>query len=282
MDELLSNKPQRLIEEAPPEIRNYILLLEEKLTRLVPFEDHYNEVNDKYVNVQEDLFALQINTNEFKYKIKELTQENDKLSKENERLNKENGKTNKLNIVSPKNLQISRYIKQTAKGQHSIEATDPDQNSANCILLKGVPNELFGASPTLGVIHLGRLLNLQLTEVDIRKITNKERKFYERQNMKPDKLIFIVELSNSDTKVNILKNKEKLKLHPNAKDIEITDFVSEDVYNLYQYAKVLKSCGYHLVYWRNNSVYAKKTRSSNSQPILIESASQVDVLKEIK
>ncbi|KNC22468.1 hypothetical protein FF38_13576 [Lucilia cuprina] len=121
-------------------------------------------------------------------------------------------------------------------------------------------------------------MKLKISENDIVKVCPKDSKYNERQNLKSTKINLIVEFRTSELKVEFLKNKDKLKQYSILKDIEIVDYVSDETFNLCQYAKILKPYGYDAIYWRNNSVYAKKTRSSLSEPILIKSKNDVDIL----
>ncbi|XP_037823304.1 E3 ubiquitin-protein ligase TRAIP-like [Lucilia sericata] len=156
-----------------------------------------------------------------------------------------------------------------------------DNNSdANSVLVKGFTELQIKAIPKINIINLGRHMKLKISEKDIVKVCTKENKYNERHNLKSGKVNLIVEFRSSELKVEFLKNKDKLKQYSILKDIEIIDYVSDEIFNLYQYAKILKSHGYDAIYWRNNSVYVKKTRSNLSEPILIKSKNHVDTLKE--
>lgn len=297
MDSTSTPRPSELIQNSEPSIRNYIVEIESKLDRYLVLEKYYSELDTKYLDIQEDLFSMQIRNHECKSTEEELIKENNRLRLKNDELTKENEHLKQqleaqqsgkelFDRMSPltdngdsRGETITTDSSKIAAEEHSDET-----NNANSILIKNMPKELLDGDDCSkkAIILLGKHINLKLTQLDIKRVDIKERKFYERQNMQPDKIILIVEFSKQDLKVDFLKHKEKLKKVQETKEIDITDFVSEDVYNLYQYAKILKSHGYNSVYWRNNCVYAKKTRSTASQPILIKSQSQVDLLKLIK
>uniref|UniRef100_A0A1I8Q5Y9 Uncharacterized protein n=1 Tax=Stomoxys calcitrans TaxID=35570 RepID=A0A1I8Q5Y9_STOCA len=298
MDSLSHQRPSESTISENPEIRKYILELESAVRNYMPYEKSYRELDTKYLDVQEDLYAATIQNNEYKLQIKALENENSKLRQENITL-RNTIESLEQAIAEPQmertdnDAPTARELQQaqnkssrSSSSSSSVESVNDaaeNINYANSILVKNVPKKLMPQEDTKkAILALAKCMNLQVTEMDISNAIIKERKFYERLNMQPKKLILIVEFRNQKTKVDFLKHKEKLKTNTSFKDIEITDYVSEDIYNLYQYAKVLKSHGYNSVYWRNNCVYVKKTRSTNSQPILIESQNQVDVLKSLK
>lgn len=293
MDPTPTSRPSELIQNSEPSIRNYIFEIESKLEKLLVLEKYYSELDTKYLDIQEDLFSMQIRNHECKSTEEELKKENDILRLKNDELTKENEHLKQQLETQQSGKELFDLLSSPlsdngdSRGETTIttdNSKNAETNNANSILIKNMPKGLmdFDGCSKKAIILLGKLINLKLTPLDIKRVDIKERKFYERQNMQPDKIILIVEFSNQDLKVDFLKHKEKLKKVHRTQEIDVTDFVSEDVYNLYQYAKILKSHGYNSVYWRNNCVYAKKTRSTASQPILIKSQSQVDLLKLIK
>lgn len=293
MDSTSTSRPSELIQNSEPSIRNYIFEIESKLEKFLVLEKYYSELDTKYLDIQEDLFSMQIRNHECKSTEEELKKENDILRLKNDELTKENERLKQQLETQQSGKELFDLLSSPlsdngdSRGETAIttdNSKNAETNNANSILIKNMPKGLmdFDGCSKKAIILLGKLINLKLTPLDIKRVDIKERKFYERQNMQPDKIILIVEFSNQDLKVDFLKHKEKLKKVHRTQEIDVTDFVSEDVYNLYQYAKILKSHGYNSVYWRNNCVYAKKTRSTASQPILIKSQSQVDLLKLIK
>lgn len=293
MDSTSTSRPSELIQNSEPSIRNYIFEIESKLEKFRVLEKYYSELDTKYLDIQEDLFSMQIRNHECKCTEEELKKENDILRLKNDELTKENERLKQQLEAQQSGKELFDLLSSPlsdngdSRGETTIttdNSKNAETNNANSILIKNMPKGLmdFDGCSKKAIILLGKLINLKLTPLDIKRVDIKERKFYERQNMQPDKIILIVEFSNQDLKVDFLKHKEKLKKVHRTQEIDVTDFVSEDVYNLYQYAKILKSHGYNSVYWRNNCVYAKKTRSTASQPILIKSQSQVDLLKLIK
>uniref|UniRef100_A0A1L8EBI4 Uncharacterized protein n=1 Tax=Haematobia irritans TaxID=7368 RepID=A0A1L8EBI4_HAEIR len=267
-----------------PKVTNYIIEIEKKLEKYETLETDYRELDAKYLDVQEDMFGMNIKKFEYEAQIQCLTKENEKLRLENKKLTEEMEKFKRDMVAIYKTNGVRDKIAceaELSNNKNNATTVENDTNYANSILIKNFPQKLIHDDIKKSIEKLGKYMKLPLSDMDISKATRKESKFYERLNMQPDTLILIVEFKDQEMKVNFLKRKEMLKTHKSCKEIEITDFVSEDVYNLYQYAKVLKSHGYNSVYWRNNCVYVKKNRSTNCEPILIESQSQVDVLKSL-
>lgn len=291
-DEIAATRPStELIQGTDPKIQVYILELEDKLKKYADLEKSHKELDTKYIDVQEDLFGVQIRIHELLSQTKELNKLNEQLRNKNADLMEKNKKLeatidqldrgralNHVDADDESSQTNTNTIKQNA--QQAISSSNT--NNANSVLVKNLPRAQMDSDDyKKTIIKLGKIMEIKLSKTDVKRTTIKERKFYERQNMQPDKIILIVEFNNQELKVDFLKHKERLKTNDSAKNIEITDFVSEEVYDLYQFAKVLKSqYGYNSVYWRNNCVYAKETRSS--EPIHIKSQTHVNVLKKSK
>lgn len=159
---------------------------------------------------------------------------------------------------------------------------DDGINKANCILIKNLnQNTLIVMSKAREMIKLlARQMSIDnLKDDDVKFIKMNESKYYKRRNITPDRISLLVEFSCEQIKVDFLKNKEKLKSNELTESLEILDYVSDETYNLYQYAKeLLKSKGYQMVYWRNNSVYARRNKSSLCEPIKLQTKQDVDAL----
>ncbi|XP_046802083.1 repetitive organellar protein-like [Lucilia cuprina] len=284
MDEVLSSKPIAALEKSDNLIKTYILLLERKLKNCILWENFNNEKETKCLDLEEELFSLKLQQQEnkqqgdlHKKQMEKVNDENVKLKSENEQL--------KLEIIKLQE-EIEKLKNNNCNQNNRIERTisiDNTENSdANSVLVKGFTKLQLCTIPKINIINLCHHMKIQISDKDIVKVKNKESKYNERLKLKPDKIQLIVEFRTSDLKVEFLKNKDKLKQQPDLADIEIIDYVSDEVFNLYQYAKMLKDHGFASIYWRNNCVYAKKIRSSLCDPILIKSKNDVDNLKEAK
>lgn len=301
MNEIQANKPIDELKNADPSIKMYILQLENVLQNILLLDKRNKELEKTCLDLQEELFALKLQKEE-NYMIAELhKREMQQLRVENERVKWENNqlkvevsslRKNRDNSVADSNRSsssssVTKSLENKCNKAQSLISKNASGNAdeqadANSVLIKGISENQLNKDPKVNIIMLARNMKLSISKTDIEKVYTKERKFYERHNLKPKETILIAQFKTPELKVEFLKNKEKLKPLSNTKDIEITDYVSDDVYNLYQYAKILKSHGYVSVYWRNNCVYAKKSRSSYCEPILIKCTKEVDVLKAIK
>lgn len=230
-----------------------------------------NEV--KYLDMQEELFGLQIQNHEYKKQITELTKACDRLSKI-----KTKNKTNAKDYAD-----IDSYARSDGEAtSNNNKIQDNMQNSAKCILITGFPKSLYNDNPKKCLMFLAQLMQLQISENDIKNVTV-EHTFYKAKYVKPDKLILIAEFLSLGIKMNFLAQKKMLKSHESAKGINVEDYVSEEVFKLYIYAKVLQNHGYKSVYCLNNCVYAKKPPSLNNskKKVLITSHEEVDKLKDV-
>ncbi|XP_065363753.1 uncharacterized protein LOC135957024 [Calliphora vicina] len=284
MDEILAKKPADQLENADSQIKIYILMLERKLQNCILWENFNKENETKRLDIQEENFSLKLQIQEFKKHdelqkklIQEIQTQNGKLDCENKLLKMQ------ATVIQQK-LEELKKTNCKPNGIKTPQSNNVDDNNseANSVLVKGFTERQLNAIPKINIINMGRHMKLKISEKDIIKVSTMERKFYERHSLTPDKIILIVQFRTAEMKVEFLKNKEKLKLQSNLNDIEITDYVSDEVFNLYQYAKILKTHGFTSIYWRNNCVYAKKTRSSFCEPILIKSKTDVDNLKVLQ
>lgn len=239
-----------------------------------PLDNHYKELDAKYLDMQEELFGMQVQTHELKTLLKQTTDDNNRLRRKNSQLEE---KLTRLNKCSEARVHDSttRTAGSTPhdESEAQIDSEDTVEN-AHSVLLKGFPQHLVGDDIMENIEIIATVMELTITAKDIKKITPKGS-----ISQSSGKNNLIVDFINQQIKMDLLKHKERLKNFDIFKDIEICDYVSEDVYKLFQYAKILKYHGYQSVYWRNNCVYAKKTHSPNSQEIRIESGEHVDSLR---
>lgn len=288
MDEILSHKPNKKLQNIDSDIKNYVELLEKKLKHFFIWECFNKENEMKYLDLQEETYSLRSQINECK-KINDLQREHiQKIENENtclksQMLRRENGKFKLSNLNTNKTLSASVSNITDKRFLQSNDAIDDNiDTAANCVLIKGFTELQLQENRKKNIINLGRHMNIKLTNKDIVNISTKESKYNNRNNLKSNIILLIVQFQDPEMKVNFLKNKEKLKQYQHLTEIEIKDYVSDEVYDLYQYAKILKSDGYNYIYWRNNRVYVKKTQSSLCEPILIKSPKDVDNLKSMK
>ncbi|XP_037823312.1 uncharacterized protein LOC119611714 [Lucilia sericata] len=284
MDEVFPSRPNAQLDKADSLIKTYVQLLERKLKNSILWENFSNENETKCLDLQEELFSLKLQLQEnkqhddlHKKQMEKVHDENLKLKSENEQL--------KLDIIKLQQeigkLQ-NNNCNQNNRTERTISIDNTENSDANSVLVKGFTELQLSTIPKINIINLGHHMKIQISDKDIIKVKNKESKYNERLKLKPDKIQLIVEFRTSELKVEFLKNKDKLKQLSDLADIEIIDYVSDEVFNLYQYAKILKDHGFASIYWRNNCVYAKKTRSSLCDPILIKSKNDVDNLKDVK
>lgn len=262
----------------------------------LPIQDYINELKSK-VEVLENLKMIS------NFRNKELAEENDRLRKKIEVLKKcvedfkarekgnEKGKGSKdickaeqkpKKIVEDKEEQVDQVNdedeQKKSKEKHLAAIKTGDVNK---IVLKGVSKEILNFDLKKLVVDIGRKIKIKMRPNQIVTVEQLKQKYFERQKMMPNKIILVVDFTSHSLKLRFLKSKELLKQNTFTENFEIVDYVSEDTYDLYQYAKNLKTCGFAAVYWRNDNVYAKRSLERNSKEFDIRTFQDVDKLMSL-
>lgn len=258
-----------------PLLKDYI----QKLIHNLQFEktksENYLAENKE---LKDKLYQLENEIKNLKLKKQKLEEINDKLQRDIT-LNQISQKSDAININTTTTVSNGSV---TITNDESANPNDGNDDDCNCIIVKGLNKSALASSLITIIVDMGRAMKLKLTKDDLKRVTIMKRKFYERNNLETDTMILIVQFHKLNMKVDFLKHKEKCKKHPAYASVNVEDYVSEHTYNLCQYAKILKTCGYAAVYWRNNCVYAKKTNSTDCKEIPIHSRFEVDALKSSK
>uniref|UniRef100_A0A1B0FMM9 Uncharacterized protein n=1 Tax=Glossina morsitans morsitans TaxID=37546 RepID=A0A1B0FMM9_GLOMM len=258
-----------------PLLKDYIQKLVDNLqfekTRSENYLAKNRQLKDKVSQLENEIKTL-------KLKKERLEEINDKLQRDMT-LIQISQKSNAININTQAIANGSTTVSDDPATHNAGNCINGDDDDSNCIIVKGLHKNALASSLPGIILDMGRAMKLKLTKDDLKRVTIMKRKFYERHNLETDTMILIVQFHKLDMKVDFLKHKEKCKKHPAYTSVNVEDYVSENTYNLCQYAKILKTYGYAAVYWRNNCVYAKKTNSTDCKEIPIHSRSQVDVLK---
>ncbi|XP_019893716.2 coiled-coil domain-containing protein 186 isoform X1 [Musca domestica] len=238
-------------------------------SKQIAFEEHYKALDNKYVDMQEKLFEMQLQNHELRTQLEEA---NKNLNRSQQVTAEQQTATNTPDATTaPVDVGTSSATPET---MHSLSSSDT-RTGDNNVLIKGFDSSLDNNEIKCMILTMADLMDLQIKNSDITNISRKESK----SSRKSNRALIVVELKQIKIKNNMLKNKEKLKNFDSFKDIEIWDYISDDVHQLFQYAKDLKNHGFQAVYLKNNSVYAIKNRTTNSRPILIKTSNQVDELK---
>lgn len=189
------------------------------------------------------------------------------------------------NIAKPEEIiNHSLKHKESTTGEHSESHKKENDisftktESVNRILLKEVNKEALNTDLKKLIVDIGRKIRIKINPNDIDKVEQLQQKYFERQKITPNTIILVVQFVSHSMKLRFLKSKELLKQSSFTKNFDIVDYVSEETYDLYQYAKYLKVCGFAAVYWRNDNVYVKRNLSQNCKEICIRSLADVDEL----
>lgn len=171
----------------------------------------------------------------------------------------------KINNIEKENLKLKNEIK-TLK--ESVKFLNDNRVKNDCVVI-GV-NVKEGASAAETIIDVSKSIGVELKKENI-----EEAYFLKKHsNAASAKQNLVVKFNTKSAKENLMQSKIKFKDYENTKSVYVNDFLSKESLELFNYAKTLKSVGYHSVYSNGGKIYARK--SQINKPRIIRSAEDVD------
>lgn len=203
------------------------------------------------------------------------------------RLNKLDQLQDSMNFMSQKFDEVLKGISENKKKIQNIEKENKnlkmeiktlkdsvkilnDQRVKNDCVVSGVHinNDISAAD---AVIQISKLVGVEIT-----KETIDDAYFLKTKNQSNTKKSLVVKFNSKTAKEKLMSVKSKLKNNEITKTVYVNDFLSKESMELLNYARTLKSVGYHAVYSYSGRIFAKK--SEITKPRLIRSEEDVDAI----
>ncbi|XP_069965545.1 myosin heavy chain, clone 203 isoform X2 [Bactrocera oleae] len=190
--------------------------------------------------------------------------------------------SNELNHCISKNKAESQLLEgATSSVIKYSSAVQPQNNTTSStnqierfynntsVVIRGVPDRDIKDPLADTVLMLTEIMNLPCTAADIKNVYKLNLTFKLRNTMQKGKTSLVVTFTTLNLKIKFLENKSKLR----NRALIVSAFIDKETYELFHYAKSLKSIGYH-VFYKNNNVFARDR--NNSETIKIISKLEVD------
>lgn len=170
----------------------------------------------------------------------------------------------KINTVEKENQKLKNEVKSLKESVKFLN----DQRVKNDCVVVGV-NVKEGATAVQSLIDVTKLIGMEIKEENIENAY-----FMKKRNTSNAKQNMVVKFNSKSEKDKLMDSKMKFKDNECTKSIYVNDFLSKESFELFNYAKSLKSVGYQSVYTHNGRIYAKK--NAITRPRFIRNAEDVD------
>lgn len=172
----------------------------------------------------------------------------------------------KIQNIEKENQILKTEIKSL---KESVKILNNERVKNNCVV-SGV-NFNNDVSAKDAVIEISKSVG-----VDIQKDSIDDAYFLKRKNVSNPKQSLVVKFNTKSAKDKLMSVKPKLKNNESTKSVYVNDFLSKESMDLLNYARTLKSVGYHAVYSYSGRIYAKKSEITKAR--LIKSEEDVDAI----
>uniref|UniRef100_A0A1A9WMA3 RING-type domain-containing protein n=1 Tax=Glossina brevipalpis TaxID=37001 RepID=A0A1A9WMA3_9MUSC len=180
-------------------------------------------------------------------------------------------------VMPPKQRQKSSNFQnqQGAFGQIHPKIMSDNYAQHTKVVVKRYPSNFFHHPMVNLAIALGSIMDMRITVNDIREIRKLPQ--YHKNNHLPNSTIsLLIQFRTLQLKINFLKNKSKLKNHSAYARVLIFEYMDDNTYSLFQYAKRnLKNHGFSRIFYQNGQIMASKV-TNGPNLIHIKSKIQVD------
>uniref|UniRef100_A0A1B0A2S8 RING-type domain-containing protein n=1 Tax=Glossina pallidipes TaxID=7398 RepID=A0A1B0A2S8_GLOPL len=151
-----------------------------------------------------------------------------------------------------------------------VKVTSKNSIDQTRVLVKRLPNRHLRYPLIDSVKALTAAMGMKISDDDVHYVGNYAN------NRLPNTVSLLIQFRTLQLKINFLKNKSKLKNHPEYGSVFIHEYMDEDTYSLFHYAKTkLKDHGFFKVFCQNGQIMAADSRSGR-KPIHIKNKAQVD------
>lgn len=171
---------------------------------------------------------------------------------------------NKIKNIEKENRQLKHEIKSLKESVKMLN----DQRVKNDCIISG-PDLNKNTSAVDAAIDISNKVGVDLKEEDI-----DEAYFLNTKRQSNLKQSLVVKFNTRLAKEKLMAAKPKLKENVVTKSVYVNDYLSRQTMQLFNYAKSLKSVGYHSIYTHAGRIFAKK--SEITKPRLIKSEEDVD------
>lgn len=223
------------------------------------FDEHVVNAEEKVKKMEQQLKQLSID----KMALQNLVDQQGAKKKEpSPRINS--------NIRKQKQ-QSSDFQRHPVAFQHvDVKVTSKNSIDQTRVLVKRLPNRHLRYPLIDSVKALTEAMDMKISDDDIHYVGNYAN------NRLPNTVSLLIQFRTLQLKINFLKNKSKLKNHPEYGSVFIYEYMDEDTYSLFHYAKTkLKDHGFFKVFCQNGQIMAADSRSGR-KPIHIKNKTQVD------
>ncbi|KAI8116852.1 hypothetical protein CVS40_11146 [Lucilia cuprina] len=198
----------------------------------------------------DQLYELQNTMNFMSSKFDEILKSLNENKKKIQLIEKENYKLKNEIITLKNSVKMLNYIF--------------DQRVKNDCLISGVKAETeIGAAQA--VINLSKNVCVDLEEANI-----EDAYFLKKKNSANPKQALVVKFSSKVSKDKLMAAKSKFKDNESTKNVFVNDYLSKESLELFNYAKTLKSIGYHSIFTTGGRIYARKVAFGRGKVIKCE------------
>lgn len=170
----------------------------------------------------------------------------------------------KINCIEKENQKLKNEVK-TLK--ESVKFLSDQRVKNDCIVIGVDVKE--GATAAETIIDVSKNIG-----IEIKKNCIEDAYFLKQRNQANAKQNLVVKFNVKSEKDKLMESKMKFKECENTKSVYVNDFLSKESLELLNYAKTLKTVGYHSVYSHGGRIYVKK--SPITKPRFIKCADDVD------